>query len=113
MVKNTTETIMYTDTIPFLVLATLSTIIALITIALFKKRMLQLRLSVFNAVILLSYQIWLAFGYFTSPDGSTFNITIVFPSISLILTILAIRSIGQDEALVRSLSRLRSTKKKR
>jgi hypothetical protein len=37
----------------------------------------------------------------------SFNIAVVFPLIAIILDYLAIRNIGKDEALVRSIDRIR------
>ncbi|HBK29387.1 MAG TPA: DUF4293 domain-containing protein [Parabacteroides sp.] len=89
------------------------TFIALATIFFYKKRILQIRLCVFNAILMICfYALW---GYYVwnaqriSGEGFAFNCKIVltFPVISLILDYLAIRNIGADEALVRSLERLR------
>ena len=88
-------------------------LIALITIFLFKKRILQIRLCVFNAILMVCfYALW---GYYIwnaqkiSGESFSFNckIALTFPVISLILDYLAIRNIGADETLVRSLERLR------
>lgn len=88
-------------------------IIALATIFLYKKRILQIRFCVFNAILMICfYALW---GYYVinaqkiAGEGFGFNckIALTFPFISLILDYLAIRNIGADEALVRSLERLR------
>ena len=84
-------------------------LIALITIFLFKKRILQIRLCVFNAILMVCfYALW---GNAQKISGESFSfnckIALTFPVISLILDYLAIRNIGADEALVRSLERLR------
>ena len=87
-------------------------LVALITIFLFKNRILQIRLSVFNSILMLgfyglyAYYIWRASAQLG--DASiTGKIALAFPLVSLILNYLAIRNIGADEALVRSLNRLR------
>ena len=88
-------------------------LIACITIFLYKNRMLQIRLCVFNAILLLGF-----YGLFTffllkivdltdSIHAGNMRIALVFPLICLILDYLAIRNIGADEMLVRSLDRLR------
>ena len=71
-------------------------IIALVTIFLYKKRILQIRLCVFNALL-------------GDMEGVSVSVKIAlsFPLVNLILDYLAIRNIGADEALVRSLDRLR------
>jgi len=88
-------------------------LIAFITIFLYNNRMLQIRLCVFNAILLLGF-----YGLFTffllkivdlsySIQAGNVRIALSFPLISIILDYLAIRGIGADEVLVRSLSRLR------
>ena len=76
-------------------------IIALVTIFLYKKRILQIRLCVFNALLILGFYGFFAFLIYS------LKIALSFPLVNLILDYLAIRNIGADEALVRSLDRLR------
>lgn len=87
-------------------------ILALVTIFLFRKRILQIRLCIFNAILMLGF--YGLFGFFVWVlDGKmedailSVKIALSFPVIALILDYLAIRNIGADEALVRSLDRLR------
>lgn len=89
-----------------------SSILALITIFLYKNRMIQIRLSVFNAVLMLGFYLYFGFIiYKVFPmENLSFNkigFGAIMPIISIIFTILAIRKIGADEALVQSLNRLR------
>lgn len=93
-------------------LSAIIALIAMITIFLFHKRILQIRLCIFNAILLLGfyglfiYQIW---DIKQTVDSMEFfgKIALTFPLICLILNYLAIRNIGADEVLVRSLDRLR------
>lgn len=97
-----------------LVLTAISALISLVTIFLYKKRVLQIRLCVFNAVLLVGFYAFFVFFVYkinglmaeTGVDFS-FKLALTFPVISLILDYLAIRNIGADEMLVRSLDRLR------
>jgi len=88
-------------------------VVALITIFLYKKRILQIRLCVFNGILiiafycLLAFFIWKIAGQSDAEFGFNVQIAISFPFIALILDYLAIRNIGADEVLVRSLNRLR------
>ena len=89
-------------------------LMAIVSIFMFKKRILQMRLCSFN-VILMIFQILSMGGYFyfattiQETEEYTKNVLLVtaLPFINIILTYLAIRAIGKDEALVRSLDRLR------
>ena len=87
-------------------------LLALLTIFLFKKRILQIRICVFNAILMLGFYGLFAFFYWDLGNQKeifslSLKIAFSFPLISLILDYLAIRNIGADEALVRSLDRLR------
>ena len=82
-------------------------LLALLTIFLFKKRILQIRICVFNAILMLGFYGLFAFFYQKEIFSLSLKIAFSFPLISLILDYLAIRNIGADEALVRSLDRLR------
>lgn len=97
--------------IPLTILISLIIFITLITLFLFKKRILQIRLIIINIILMLGligliyfyvYQIK-QFGIYKSH----FQFPCLYPIISLILSYLAIRSIGRDEALVRSIDRIR------
>ena len=87
-------------------------LIALLTIFTYKWRVIQMRFSSFNMVLLIGYY---AIFFFTryvvlqqNPmDSTTLSWPIILPLISAILTYLALRAIAKDEALVRSLDRLR------
>lgn len=86
--------------------------IALVSVNLYRKRMLQIRLSVFNIVLMLgSYGLFFVvkalIGNEIEYDVFSMNWTCVVPAICSILTYLAIRAIGKDEVLVRSLDRIR------
>ncbi|WP_102409019.1 DUF4293 domain-containing protein [Parabacteroides bouchesdurhonensis] len=96
------------------ILTAVIAIIALVTIFLFRKRVLQIRLCIFNALLMLGFYALLAFFAWTIKNqlgggevSMTVKIALSFPIINLILDYLAIRNIGADEALVRSLDRLR------
>ena len=94
------------------VVGMVSSVLSLITVFLYKQRMLQIRLSVFNLVLMIGFYLYLGFVIYKMLPVETLEfqkvgVGIIMPLIALILTILAIRNIGADEALVRSLNRLR------
>jgi uncharacterized membrane protein HdeD (DUF308 family) len=95
-----------------LVIGIISSLLSLLTVFLYRQRMLQIRISLFNTVIMIGF--YLYFGYIVYQmyqvehlQFQKMGIGIIMPLIAIILTILAIRKIGADEALVRSLQRLR------
>ena len=94
------------------VITIISSLLPFITIFLYKKRMLQIRFCIFNAILLICF--YALFGFFTWMTYGKYSAThfgielaLSFPLVNLILTYLAIRNIGADETLVRSLERLR------
>ncbi len=86
-------------------------VMALITIFLFKNRILQLRLTVFNAVLMAGYYgllfMYLWFAQVKLEAKWFLEIVAAFPLICIILAFLAMRGIAKDEALVKSLNRIR------
>ena len=79
------------------------------TIFMFKKRMLQIRLTIFSIVMLIGYYLTLATFIFMLADNASFtpSWTICLPFVAIVLNWLAIRAIGADEALVKAYDRLR------
>ena len=79
------------------------------TIFLFKKRMLQIRLTIFSSVVLIGYYMALIAYIFMLAEDTSFTPSwiICLPFIGIILNWLAIRGIGADEALVKAYDRLR------
>lgn len=94
-----------------------SAIIAILTIVsfgsifLFKKRVLQMRVNSFcialTAIAYIIYGICIYYIGRSSAIPTKIYFPVVIPPINIILTYLAIRAIGKDDALVRSLDRLR------
>ena len=80
------------------------------SIDLYKHRMLQIRMSIFNSLLLVGYYIaFFAFYFALKNDENLFRIgwALCLPLVSIILNILAIRSIGRDEVMVKAADRLR------
>lgn len=103
-------TLVVGDNIPYTVLVILMPLISFISIFLFKKRIIQMRVNSFNIVLTLLTMILCGiYIYLACTEGSSikFEWPVVIMPINMILTYLAIRAIGKDEALVRSLDRLR------
>ncbi len=85
--------------------------ITLTSIMLFHYRMRQLRLVIFSTILLVGYILYyalLAWKYQMMTEAD-YNLcpAAIFPVLSIILNCLAIHGIRKDEALVRSLDRLR------
>ena len=75
----------------------------------YKNRIRQIRLIVFSILLMLGlFGMFFFFTYYSFSDAQiSFKISIVFPVVAIILDYLAIRAIGKDEALIRSIDRIR------
>lgn len=87
-------------------------LISLAAIFMYKRRILQMRMCSLNIILMLFELIALAVYVYLSLQtvpGAEWTIewSATIPLINVILSYLAIRAIGRDEALVRSLDRLR------
>lgn len=100
------------------VLLILVIFLSLMSIMLFRKRMRQLRLTIISTILLVGYVAsYAVFAYFyrenlalIQPSADVvFHLRFigVFPVLCILLNCLAIHGIRKDEALVRSLDRLR------
>lgn len=101
------------------VLLILVIILSGMSIMLFRHRMRQLRLTILSSILLVGYiAVYAVFVYYykenvdlvlQSAGPATFHVRFValFPVLSFILNAMAIHGIRKDEALVRSLDRLR------
>ncbi|OFX18597.1 MAG: hypothetical protein A2041_03370 [Bacteroidetes bacterium GWA2_31_9b] len=101
----------YLQTVPPIILLSIITLISFVSIFLYKKRILQMRINVINLVLMLGY-VGLNYYYIKNFSAQlngiiSYNFIVIFPFISVILTYLAIRAVGKDEALIRSLDRIR------
>ena len=84
-------------------------ILSFVTIFLFKKRMLQIRLTIFSSIMLIGYYLALVALALMLAEGTSFTPSwiICLPFVAIVLNWLAIRGIGADEAFVKAYDRLR------
>jgi len=102
---------LYLLTVPPIILLVITVFISFFSIFLYKKRIVQMRLNAVNIILMIGY---LGLNYYYIQNFSkqlngivSYEITAIFPFIAAILTFLAIRAIGKDEALIRSMDRIR------
>ncbi len=85
--------------------------LALVTIFLFKKRLLQARLCIINVFLMIGYYAVLAvYIFFACKQLGVdwfINVWAALPIVGIILSFMAMRAIAKDEALVRAADRLR------
>lgn len=106
-------TIKYTEKYEMITFVIVTLVLAIIAIFLYKNRPFQMRVCILNTLILTAFQVWLIVLFFRYKAEMVFSISVVFPIVSAILTILAFRYIARDEAMVAAASRLRGPKKKK
>ena len=108
------------DKWPLAVMSIAVPMLALVTVFLFKRRLLQARLNIMNVILCLGYYAMLALyvvfvlkGY-EPIDTNTlagadwyFNVWAAIPLVNVVLIMMATRRILKDEALVRTADRLR------
>lgn len=94
-----------------LIFALITTLLNLIIIFLYKKRILQMRLTVYNTILLIGLQGIIAYTIYATSDHLNAEIFLQFaailPIIISILHLIAFKYIKRDEELVRSADRIR------
>lgn len=99
-------------TIPLVLLVVLTGALNFVNIFLFSKRLLQIRLCVISAFMLILVLLTMLYYYFTIRNSMehtlhVFRVAAIFPIIGIIFNFLAYRAIHQDEMLVKSYDRIR------
>lgn len=96
---------------PLAVITVAIPLLALVDIFLYKKRILQARLNIINVVLCLGwYAICFCYVWFDKQNLQIdwyVNVWTAIPLVCLVLTMMAMRRILHDEALVRAADRLR------
>lgn len=84
-------------------------LLLLLTIFMYKKRMLQIRLATFATILIVGwYATLFAFVYIIKDEAAfSYSWQDILPLVAVLANWLAIRAIGADEVLVRSYDRLR------
>ena len=98
---------------PYLVLLILITLLNLLALTTYKIRIFQVRTTVLSALLTLALQTWLVVDFVVTGNNPVFHVPAVFPLVAVILDVMAARGIWADELMVRSASRLRSSKRKK
>jgi len=95
--------------LPILIFIGIIALLHLAIIFMYKKRIRQIRFLVFSIILLLGlFGMFFYFTYAGFDDAKVaFKIPVAFPVVAIVLDYLAIRAIGKDEALIRSLNRIR------
>lgn len=106
-----TADLSYVKYTPYLILIIIVTLLNFLALTCYKFRIFQMRTAVLAAIITLALQVWIGVDFFTADKTAVFRISAIFPIVCVILDVLAAKGILADELMVRSASRLRSSKR--
>ena len=97
------------DGVPITIFTGIILLLHVAAFFMYKKRIRQMRILVFAILLMLGlFGMFYFFTYYSFRGADvSFKMAVVFPLIAIILDYLAIRNIGKDEALVRSIDRIR------
>ncbi|MGQ7870304.1 DUF4293 domain-containing protein [Sunxiuqinia sp. sy24] len=95
--------------LPIMLFIGLILLLHVVAIFLYKKRVTQMRVLTFTIILLLGlFGMFYFFTYYDFKGADiSFKLSVVFPLIAIVMDYLAIRNIGKDEALIRSVNRIR------
>ncbi len=98
--------------IPVLIMVLLIAFISFMNIFQFNRRIIQMRVCVLNALLMIGLLILMFYYYFVikrslQVETHALKLPFIIPVVSIIFTLLAYRGIHRDEMLVRSYDRLR------
>jgi len=105
-------TVVFSHLFPVLILVVIASLMSIITLFLYKRRKLQLKLCRMNTVVLFVLTIAMAFyyyGFLSSHDTLQHSLRLIAvnPLISIIVNTMAYQAIRRDEMLVNSYNRIR------
>ncbi len=99
------------STLPLLILLSFVVLTLLVTIFMYRHRVLQIRICIFNMILALGCSGLAFFFLYQASEkfGTNYHtsILVILPIVAAIFIVLAIRGIAKDEALIRSIDRIR------
>lgn len=106
-------TIKYSAYLPYLILLVIIGLLELLALTTYKFRIFQLRTAGLASLITLALLVWLGIDFAMTHNEAVFRLTAVFPVVSIILNVLAMRGILADEMMVESAYHLRKSRRER
>lgn len=102
--------IRYYEKIPYLIMLIMLLTAGVCAVFTYKSRLLQARVCILTALMLIGFQIWLGIDFIRYHNDMVFSITMLFPIVSAILNMISARGNLVDEM---TLQAVRSAKKVR
>ena len=105
--------IRYYEKLPYLVMLIMLLTAGICGIFSYKNRLLQARVCILTALMLLGFQIWLGIDFLRFRNDMVFSITLLFPLVSAALNIIAARSNLVDEMTLQAVKSAKKVRKRR
>jgi hypothetical protein len=105
--------IRYYEKVPYLIMLIMLLTAGICGVFSYKSRLLQARVCILTALMLLGFQIWLGIDFLRYRHDMVFSITLLFPLVSAALNIIAARSNLVDEMTLQAVKSAKKVRRKR
>lgn len=105
--------IRYYEKVPYLVMLIMLLTAGICAIFSYKSRLLQARVCILTALMLLGFQTWLGIDFLRFRNDMVFSITLLFPLVSSALNIIAARGNLVDEMTLQAVKSAKRVRRKK
>lgn len=105
--------IRYYEKLPYLMMLIMLLTAGVCAVFTYKSRLLQARVCVLTALMLIGFQIWLGIDFIRYHNDMVFSITLLFPIVSAILNAIAARGNLVDEMTLQAVKSAKKARKKK
>lgn len=104
--------IMYYEKLPYIVMLIMLMTAGICSVFCHKFPMLQARVCMISALLLLGFQMWLGIDFFRYHNDMVFSPTLIFPLVCCILNMMAARKALVDGMTLQAVKAVRKTRRK-
>ena len=105
--------IRYYEKFPYLIMLIMLLTAGVCAIFSYKSRILQARVCMLTALMLIGFQVWLGVDFFRFRGDMVFSFTLLFPLVSAILNAMAAHSALVDEMTLQAVKGVKKARRKR
>ena len=105
--------IRYYEKLPYLMMLIMLLTAGVCAVFTYKSRLLQARVCILTALMLIGFQIWLGIDFIRYHNDMVFSITLLFPIVSAILNAIAARGNLVDEMTLQAVKSAKKARKKK
>ncbi|MBQ3207506.1 MAG: DUF4293 family protein [Bacteroidales bacterium] len=105
--------IRYYEKLPYLMMLIMLLTAGICAVFTYKSRLLQARVCILTALMLIGFQIWLGIDFIRYHNDMVFSITLLFPIVSAILNAIAARGNLVDEMTLQAVKSAKKARKKK